>query len=437
MNEQLPLKRIFIGLVATMTAAVAVPSAGTVNETVHGDKSCRSYVYAKEISDYQTGAQATVIALNHEENTAVAHDVQTQNTALPAAADEAEEGTEEYIVEEWWKAEVSDYSEALEQEGYVTIETAQPETASEEIQAAALPSEEAAQPAQVQTPQQSDGPVSIESSSPGEYIPGSVQSVSWEGCDAPGYFYFVAYGWGHGVGMSQNGANYYATYAGDDYTALLQRYYPGTELVQVPGAESETISVGWNSGSVLDIVSRVCEAEVGPSFNEEAIKAQAVAVYSYIKYNGGSVRSGAVAISASASQKVRDNVSAVLGQALYYNGAPALTQFYASSGGTTASCKDIFYQDIPYLRSVECSIDAERDKYYGLHTNLTVDQVRYRIQNNFGVYLSSDYSNWIQPVEGDGGYVAKVNIDGQKTVNGYDFARALGLKSAKFAFRFS
>jgi len=434
MNEQLPLKRIFVGLAATMAAAVAVSSAGMTNETVHGDRSGRSYVYAKETDDYQAGTQATVIALSHEENTAAAHDVQKQNTALPDA-DKAVEETEEYIVEEWWKAEVSDYSEALEQQGYVTIETAQPETASEEIQAAASPSEEASHSAQ--TPQTSDGPAAIESSSPGEYVPGSVQSVSWEGCDVPGYFYFVAYGWGHGVGMSQNGANYYAAYAGDDYTALLQRYYPGTELVQVPGAESETISVGWNSGSVFDIVSRVCEAEVGPSFNDEAIKAQAVAVYSYIKYNGGSVRSGAVAIAASASQKVKDNVSAVLGQALYYNGAPALTQFYASSGGTTASCKDIFYQDIPYLRSVECSIDAERDKYYGLHTNLTVDQVRYRIQNNFGVYLSSDYSNWIQPVEGDGGYVAKVNIDGQKTVNGYDFARALGLKSAKFAFRFS
>ena len=38
-----------------------------------------------------------------------------------------------------------------------------------------------------------------------------------------------------------------------------------------------------------------------------------------------------------------------------------------------------------------------------------------------------------QPVIGDGGYVSKVCIDGQKTVNGYDFARVIGLRTPKFS----
>ena len=35
---------------------------------------------------------------------------------------------------------------------------------------------------------------------------------------------------------------------------------------------------------------------------------------------------------------------------------------------------------------------------------------------------------------GDSGFVRFVNIDGQKTVNGYSFSGVLGLKSPRFAY---
>ena len=38
-------------------------------------------------------------------------------------------------------------------------------------------------------------------------------------------------------------------------------------------------------GSAQNIVGRVVEAEMGASFREEALKAQAVAAYTYIRYN--------------------------------------------------------------------------------------------------------------------------------------------------------
>ena len=47
-----------------------------------------------------------------------------------------------------------------------------------------------------------------------------------------GQFAFTTYGYGHCVGMSQNGANYYATYGGYDYQSILFHYFPGTTLVQ-------------------------------------------------------------------------------------------------------------------------------------------------------------------------------------------------------------
>ena len=46
-----------------------------------------------------------------------------------------------------------------------------------------------------------------------------------------GVFRFTAAGFGHGVGMSQYGANVMAA-GGADYSAILAHYYPGTELVR-------------------------------------------------------------------------------------------------------------------------------------------------------------------------------------------------------------
>ena len=40
---------------------------------------------------------------------------------------------------------------------------------------------------------------------------------------------FTTNGYGHGAGLCQYGANYYAE-QGDSYAQILARYYPGTQL---------------------------------------------------------------------------------------------------------------------------------------------------------------------------------------------------------------
>ena len=47
-------------------------------------------------------------------------------------------------------------------------------------------------------------------------------------CDGDS-FQFTTYGYGHGVGMSQTGANLYAA-KGWDYVDILTHYYPGTTV---------------------------------------------------------------------------------------------------------------------------------------------------------------------------------------------------------------
>ena len=444
MKEQLPLKRIFIGLAACVTAGVAVTAAGTVNTAVLNlPEISSSYVLRSEaVWDDTYSTEASVVALNHEEtnnnssNITKLIDLTVSSSAFKAVMENqeeagqpeqaettektAEETQEEYEVEEWWKAELSDYSETLEQQELIPTEIPVPE----QPEATEQPESEgssANEPGIIQTP-------SVPAQS-GTSV--GAAEIRLPDTLTPNTVYFTSYGYGHGIGMSQNGANYYAKYGGYDYLQILEHYYPGTTIAYTPDAETETISVRGYSGSVVDIISMVCNAEIGSSFEVEAIKAQAVAAYTYVKHAGGST--SGMAIKPGPDQKIIDAVKSVLGQAVYYNGSYALTMFCASSGGATASNKDIIIDDIPYLRSVVSEYDAQYDSHYGEITSMSVDTLRYRIQSSYGITLSSSYGSWIQPEIGDGGYVRRVTIDGQKTVNGYDFARAIGLKTPKFS----
>lgn len=445
MKEHLPLKRIFIGLVSC-AAAAGIAAAGTIDNTVlvHPEVTPDSYIVKSEaLEDDTDSAEAKVVALNHEETNNITNLIDlTVSSSAFEAAEEMEQETEEsiseepetedaanepqgeYEVEDWWKAELSDYTETLEQQGLVATEL--PVTEEQPAETEAEPEDD-----DVQEQPAAGSTVIQEASSPSEGIWSGSADVILPSELSSYTVYFTSYGYGHGVGMSQNGANYYAKYGGYNYLQILDHYYPGTSVEYVPGGGSETFTVRGIRGSAAEIVAMVCNAEIGPSFEVETIKAQAVAAYTFIKYHGG-VTSG-VAIKGSPDQKIVDAVNEVIGQAVMYDGSPALTMFCASSGGMTSSSKDILYNDVPYLRSVVSEYDAMYDPHYGETMSMSVDTLRYKIQSQYGISLSSSYGQWIQPIVGDGGYVSKVCIDGQKTVNGYDFARILGLKTPKFA----
>ena len=61
----------------------------------------------------------------------------------------------------------------------------------------------------------------------------SLRSTAYTVQYADGVFHFTVTGYGHGVGMSQYGANVMAK-AGSGYADILSHYYPGTELVTAP-----------------------------------------------------------------------------------------------------------------------------------------------------------------------------------------------------------
>lgn len=158
------------------------------------------------------------------------------------------------------------------------------------------------------------------------------------------------------------------------------------------------------------------EAEMGSSFDEEAIKAQAVASYSYVKYFNERGSSPSVAMKTNVSRKVKECVAEVIGEGIYYNGKICQAVYCASSGGYTTNAKDVWGGDVPYLRSVESEYDEDYDRNYGRVVTFTEDEVRSIIEDYMGITLSDNPEEWIV-IESytDGDYVGDVTIDGHTT----------------------
>ena len=311
-----------------------------------------------------------------------------------------------------WKAEISDYDSSLSLVQYEEV------TPSEE-QAAAI--QNATTLKEVTVPIGSSG---TEGSANG----GAAASMA--ACVSAGQVAFTTYGYGHGCGLSQNGANFYATYGGYDYQAILFHYYPGTTLMQVDIPNS--VTAGGRTGSVLDIISMLVYNEMGSTMAPEAMKAQAVAAFTYVM--NPKANNNSLICKDNPPQNVIDAVQSVLGQALYYNGDYALTVYSASSGGYTAAASDVFGVNYDYLISVPCEYDAEYDPHYGTVVYFSEAEIRSRLQSAYNITLSDNPANWISLEIGGGGYISHVTIDGQKTVTGESLRSVLGLKSDRYNY---
>jgi SpoIID/LytB domain protein len=169
---------------------------------------------------------------------------------------------------------------------------------------------------------------------------------------------------GHGVGMSQDGALGYAEHGWSD-AQILAHYYTGTTLGQAPADATIKVLEG---SHVLTLpleryVRGVVAAEMPASWPIAALEAQAIASRTYALTTdvGGSrfdvysdtrsqVFRGAAAETASSNAAV----AATAGQIVEYQGQPASTYYFASSGGMTEDNENSFLGSTPepWLRGV-------------------------------------------------------------------------------------
>ena len=131
-----------------------------------------------------------------------------------------------------------------------------------------------------------------------------------------------------------------------------------------PSGELLRVQYSGSGGEVevdaLEILAKVVMGEIGGSFNEEAIKAQAVASYTYIKYYNQNGSAPNVTVK-EPTETVKKCVKEVFGQALYYGDELIQAVYCASSAGYTASSKTVWGVDYPYLQSRKCELDSPFD----------------------------------------------------------------------------
>ena len=269
---------------------------------------------------------------------------------------------------------------------------------------------------------------------PAETTQTTTEKAAEQGADsskADGTFTFTVYGYGHGVGMSQMGALAYAQ-QGWSYTQILYHYFPGTSLSR----ETAPATIRYNGKELntKDFIIRAVQQEIGgyaKTSDTEALKAQAVAAYSYMKAKGYKLTSNDMAYSAVSDSQlsalVKDAVSATLGEYLTYNGKAILAQFYASSAGKTTSAESVWGNSYPYLSGGVESIETVSQTTVTVSAADFKDVIRkYNAAHPSNpITLSGDPSGWLEILRHDGargdvGYVTSIRV-GDKTMNGNAF----------------
>lgn len=196
-------------------------------------------------------------------------------------------------------------------------------------------------------------------------------------------------------------------------TALIYNTLTGQEILtaRVDGEVQEFDS--------YELVCMIVSTEMSPSFSKEALKAQAVAAYSYVKYHNVKGLVPSVLVKHTVPQEVSSAVAEVIGKCVYYNGQPAQTMYTASTAGTSADPKYLWGGAFPYLVSVDTSFDADFDPNWGYVSTYSEAEIKRSLENYLGITLSDDPSNWLKVTSRvNGKYVDGLDVDGQTTISG-------------------
>lgn len=199
-----------------------------------------------------------------------------------------------------------------------------------------------------------------------------------------------------------------------------------------------------NSGRTLvlnghELLCLIVNNEIGDSWGEEAIKAQIVAAYSYLRYNQEHGFTPTVGLRYNYSTKLERCVNAVEGQAMHYNGSIINAVYSASSAGYTTTAKDIWGgYDLPYLKCVESIYDSQ-DVNWGYTKKLSKAEVKALLEDRFDIELSDDHTQWITVNRAYSVvYIDSVTIDGRPEcrLTGNQLCNLIGLKSNAITIKY-
>ncbi len=181
-----------------------------------------------------------------------------------------------------------------------------------------------------------------------------------------------------------------------------------------------------------EIVCQIVYSEINSGWKEDAIKAQAVAAYSYLRFHDMIGQKPSVGLKAGYPSKIDSCVSAVEGQAVYYDNSIINAVYSASSAGYSTESGKIWNVTYPYLRAVVSAYDEE-DPHYGVKKEFSKEQVKDIFKNKADIELSDDIQNWFKiDSRFSDKYIENMTIDGQHKMTGNKIVSLFGLKSNAF-----
>lgn len=217
--------------------------------------------------------------------------------------------------------------------------------------------------------------------------------------------------------------------------------------------------------SVRDYVIGAVAAEMPASFEEEALKAQAVAAHTYAERQRNLQKKAPDKALGNAdfsddpnkyqgfftNEKIRryfgDNydthynkiaaaVDEVLPYIIVYDDEPIIAAFHSMSSGKTESAENVWGTAVEYLVPADSKSDKEAPNYID-ETEINADFVKARLEKVFeGVQLGDAPEKWIKTGEkSESGTVLEVTV-GDVKATGSDIRQAFGLRSADFTVEY-
>ncbi|MBR5619861.1 MAG: hypothetical protein IKW76_09005, partial [Clostridia bacterium] len=255
-----------------------------------------------------------------------------------------------------------------------------------------------------------------------------------------GTYTFTVYGWGHGVGLSQMGALTFGDSAGRynwNYVQILLYYYPETHMAYDEDLPA-SVTRGGVSYPLRQYLAHTTMAEIGDQAQSrrEAVKAQIVAAYTFVRRHGFSVSAGSIAYtSKQPTNLIWSCVDDVMGQYLAYaDGSTATGLFAASCPSWTASAKSAWGGG--NYTGLEGGLYSPEKVSVRTVTMTAQDIITIANTYNEGrpndqkIHLTGDPSTWLEIEEHDGayssniGYVTRLRI-GDRTMSGSAFRTLL------------
>ena len=220
--------------------------------------------------------------------------------------------------------------------------------------------------------------------------------------------------------------------------------------------------------SERDFVLYTVASEMPASYQSEALKAQAVASYTYYSYRreqnaanpdpalqgadfSGNMPQTFPAIYspeglrerwgdkfATYYQKLAAAVDEVIGRRLLYDGRLIFAAYHAINSGTTETAEVVWGKDYPYLQSVPSPGDKLSPDYQS-NAAFTAEEFSAKLTAAVaGLTLEGDAAAWMagEPACSPAGTVTALTVGGQ-TLTGRQIREALGLRSACFTAAFA